>query len=229
MKRFKQFALALSLLTCVLNTTAQDTQRYTAPTNTVQLGFNHGSYRQEGYPNLKSDFGFSFTTYHSYWLFKPGNHRCQLGIDVGWLDINYFNYKVNTRTLDGLLIHNTFHQGDIGIQGGLGINFNITRDIRLHVRVCYNPSFSGIMQSSKLHGAFGNYALAGLQLTWKRIGLGVDARFGAAKYKKISLFEDDEDYDHGEDLGLTTPGVAQSDRHIKTNLVSLRSCIVFNF
>lgn len=231
MKSFKLFALILALLLGSSHTQAQDDQHYTAPSKSIQFGFNYGSYRQQGYPNLKSDYGFSLTAYHSYWLYKPGNGRFRLGIDVAWVDLNYYNYKVNTTTLDGMTFHTSFHQGDIGIQGGIGMNFNITRDVRLHFRTCYNPAFSGIIQSSKIHGAFGNYGLCGLQLTWKHIGLGIDFRYGSAKYKNFSIFEDDENESYAEDadINVTVPGTVETSGHIKTKLFSIRSNIVFNF
>lgn len=94
---------------------------YTAPSKSIQLSFDYGKFSQKGFPALKSDFGFAFSVYHSYWLWKPRSHRFQLGIDVAWTDINYYNYKINLRTFDGYTTRYTMHSGDIGLQVGCGV------------------------------------------------------------------------------------------------------------
>jgi len=205
-----------------LSSQAQEDERYTTPSQSLHFAFNYGNFGQENFPTLSSDIGAAFTVYHSYWLFKPRSHRFQLGIDVAWFDVNYYNYKVNMHTFEGSDVKYTMHQGDAGIQAGVGVNFCITRDLRLHWRVCYNPAFSGVYQNESFQGAFANYCVTGLSLTWKCIGLGIDARFGAVKYKELDFFDfmEDDDDAFADDI---------KPKRIGTNLMSLRTSLVFSF
>lgn len=204
---------------------------YTAPSKSIQLSFDYAKFSQKGFPALKSDFGFAFSVYHSYWLWKPRSHRFQLGIDVAWTDINYYNYKINLRTFDGYTTRYTMHSGDIGLQVGCGVNFNITRDIRLHARACYNPAFAGLYNNDSFQGAFANYGVAGVSLSWKHIGLGIDARFGGAKYKDVvaDIIGEEEDDDSIGDPVINRPGSSADGSRISTKLFSLRTSLVFTF
>lgn len=186
---------------------------YSAPTKSVQISFLYGNIEQTGIPSLKSDIGFSFSTYHSYWLYKTNSHRFQLGIDVAWFDANYYNYKINRRNFEGSTSRYMMHQADLGLDLGAGINYSITQDLRLHGRICYNPAYSFIYQNETFQGAFANYGVLGLALSWKFIGIGIEGRFGGAKYNDIVIYED----------------LFESKERTNTKLTSLQTSLVFNF
>ena len=228
MKKLNAIALALFLMTS-LGIKAQNADLYRSPKLSILAGFNYGHYKQEGYPSLKSNLGGSLSLYNSFWIVKPGTQRFKLGIEAGWIDVDYYDYKVNMQTFEGAVYRYNFQQFDIGMQAGLCADFHITRDIRLHARACYNPALSGIKIKDDLNYAFANYGVAGISVSWKHFGVGLDMKFGKAKYKNIDYEEGDENYIVDDENGTTVPGTINGGGKLSVKLTSLRTSIVFSF
>ena len=208
---------------------------YKAPKKYLQAAFNYGKFEQEGFPSLHSDLGGSLTLSQSLWFLKPRSQRFKLGIDFGWLDLDYNYFKVKMISEQGGYFRYTFHQGNIGVLAGLGADFHITKSLRIHGRVCYNPALSCDYINEEINYGFASCFATGLMLTWKHIGLGIDFKFGKSKYKNMDSVDDvdDEDYEndeiYNESNGLELPGTFGSRESTKVNLFSVRSSIVFTF
>lgn len=229
MKRLRAIAIGLLILAS-LGAKAQSKDVYRSPKTSVWVGFNSGHYKQDGYPSLKSNIGGSVMLNSSFWIIKPGNQRFKLGIEAGWLDLNYYDYKVNMQTFEGGVYRYKFQQFDLGMQAGLCADYHITRDIRLHARACYNPAYSGIKVKDDLNYAFANYGTAGISISWKHFGVGFDVKFGKAKYKNIDYEEGDEGHIvEGDEMGSTVPGTINGGEKLPVKLTSLRTSIVFSF
>ena len=215
-----------------LGSAGQDSFTYKAPKKYLQAAFNYGKFEQEGFPSLHSDLGGSLTLSQSLWFLKPRSQRFKLGIDFGWLDLDYNYFTVKMISEQGGYFRYTFHQGNIGVLAGLGADFHITKSLRIHGRVCYNPALSCDYINEEINYGFASCFATGLMLTWKHIGLGIDFKFGKSKYKNMDSV-DDEDYEndeiYNESNGLELPGTFGSRESTKVNLFSVRSSIVFTF
>ena len=215
-----------------LGSAGQDSFTYKAPKKYLQAAFNYGKFEQEGFPSLHSDLGGSLTLSQSLWFLKPRSQRFKLGIDFGWLDLDYNYFKVKMISEQGGYFRYTFHQGNIGVLAGLGADFHITKSLRIHGRVCYNPALSCDYINEEINYGFASCFATGLMLTWKHIGLGIDFKFGKSKYKNMDSV-DDEDYEndeiYNESNGLELPGTFGSRESTKVNLFSVRSSLVFTF
>lgn len=228
MRKISIIAIILSAIAS-LGVKAQNADVYRSPKLTILAGFNSSHYKQECYPSLKSNLGGSLTLYNSFWIVKPGTQRFKLGIEAGWIDVDYCDYKVNMQTFEGAVYRYKFQQFDVGMLAGLCADFHITRDIRLHARACYNPALSGIKIKDDLNYAFANYGTAGISISWKHFGVGFDMKFGKAKYKNIDYEEGDEDYIVDDGNTSTVPGAINSGDKLPVKLTSLRTSIVFSF
>lgn len=197
----------------------------------TSIGFVQTTMKQDGLPDLKSNWGLSLTKSHSYYIGKPlAGGRLRLGVDVAFTDINYTNYKIDWRfptdyweyaSPDDNEWPSTIHELEIGIQAGLGVNYSITRLLNLHATARYVPCFAGMYDGDDFSGAFGNFGVAGLTVNYGMIGLGLEYRFGGAKYKSL-LSLSDLDSEEGE-------SVRDSDRKIKTTFSGLRALVVLHF
>lgn len=199
-------------------------------TGGTSIGFVQTTMKQDGLPDLKSNWGVSLTKSKSYYIGKPMvGGRLRLGVDVAFTDINYTNYKIDWRfptdyweygSPDNFDRPTTIHEFEIGIQAGLGVNYSITRLLNLHATARYVPCFAGMYDGDDFSGAFGNFGVAGLTVNYGMIGLGIEYRFGRAKYKSLVSLSDDDEYDEGW---------RDSDRKIKTTFSGLRALVVFHF
>lgn len=200
------------------------TIHYQPVTSFTNLGFINTRMRQDGFPKLKSNFGLSLEKGHSYYLWKPMNGRLGLGIDAVWTALNYTNYKINMLTQSGDMDNYSIHEMEVGLQAGLGVNFCITKHLGVHLSGRYFPCYSMLYDGDRFQGAFGNFGIASLSVNYRFIGLGIEARFGRAKYKNI-LDLDPEDYDLDYDEGAPIEG----NKKIKTTFTGFCAFVVFHF
>lgn len=167
-----------------------------APSRFTNVGFAYTNMKQGSSSSVHSDLGFSLSKATTYYLHKPIAGKLLFGIEAVWTDLTYSNYKVNYISLAFPEDNETrtIHTLDYTLQGGLGINYAIVKDVNLHAYARYAPGFSGIYHDSTLMGGFLNSADFGLIANWKFIGLGVDYRFGQSKHKSIlPQFDFDDD------------------------------------
>ena len=142
--------------------------------------------------------------------FAPIAGRLRFGIEAAWTDLNYSNYKVNyISMLDPERNESvTIHAAEITIQAGLGINFNICRHSSLHAYFRYAPGVSMMYDSDTFNGGFLNSATGGLLINYRKIGLGVDWRFGTARHKNIlGDFTDQDDDSANEKVKVKFNGI----------------------
>lgn len=192
-----------------------------ARTRFTNIGFSAITMKQEGQPKLKSDIGVNLTKGATYYLHKPIAHRLRFGIEAVWADITYSNYKVTYVDLDNPEYNDktNMHGLEISMQVGPAVNFNVHRNSELHGYFRYAPSFSGFYNGDEFEAGFANFFVGGASISWKCIGVGVEARFGSAKYKSYFSSSDEGDFLEG----LSKPG------KIKTNFSGCRAYVTFRF
>lgn len=173
-----------------------------------------------------SNFGFSLTTGTQYlWPRSEGwaGNRIKVGVDARWFDVSYINYKKNIK-VNGTEIKTTRfddyyddeekdygrHQLHLGV--GVGPTVSIApfgnsdgqvRFLRANLYAHFNPSASAVLYKDPDGDTHASWAFVpaldyGLNIQWRFITLGVEARWGKAKYNSlISDDEDDWDYEDG--------------------------------
>ncbi len=138
MHYLRKFTISIALLIS-FGIGAQNPETFKSPKKYLQIGFNFGKFEQEGLAPLHSDIGASLTMFHSFWILKPGTQRFKLGIEASWCDFDYNRYKVNMASEQDGSHSYTFHQGNIGAQIGLGVDFHFNHNAVAttpHFRLC---------------------------------------------------------------------------------------------
>lgn len=219
MEKFKTIIFSIVSLCSISFANANDSSQFHTPTKHISIGYDLTRLTQEGFPALDNYLGVSFTYNKSYYFVKPFKQRLKIGLDVAWVDLHYANYKVNFQTLEGATFKYNIHTADVGVQLGLGLNFNFTNDLSIHAKACYNPTLSGALQELHFGGAFAHYGVAGLTLTYKKIGIGVGVRFGNTTYHEYDIgLLDEEDSEAKTDIFTNRPGIITEEgvSHFKT-------------
>ena len=228
MARLRVLWLFAALCT-FLTVRAQDAAVYKSPRRTLQLGFDYGHFKPQGGPSLHSDLGGARALGSSFWVYKPSDQRFKLGIDVMWLDFDYCHYQVNMTTFQGGVVHYDFHQGALGVQAGLGGDFHLTRDWRAHIRVAYNPAFACEYVDDDLNVAFASSLAAGLFVTWRHVGLGLDMKFGKGRFKNVDPDDDSDVPEVDNEYTVSLPGTVRGSERMPVHLSMLRASLVFTF
>ena len=93
-------------------------------------------------PELKSNYGASFTVGRTFFLHKkPIGGFLRLGIDATWLDVNYTNYKIKHITYWGTNRYE-YHQGDLSVHIGPSITLTPTKKLYVHGYFRYVPTLT---------------------------------------------------------------------------------------
>lgn len=236
MCKAKYFLLHVMLLcTAIMAFAADDesaSQQFYTPKKQMSVGYDMAQMKQDVFPALNNYIGVSYTVYKSYYLFKPFKQRLKIGIDVAWADLHYANYKINYHTVDGLDLRYSYHTADVGVQVGIGLNVNLSRNWNLHARACYNPTLLGALQQMDIRGAFAHFGTAGLTITYKHIGVGLGIRFGNPAYRKFDLgLLDEEDISNSEDSDVfgQFPGMASEQDIIRFKNFQLNAAFIYAF
>lgn len=232
-----RFILLSALLSCVAALSAADnccstSQQYYTPKKQMHFCAELSQLTQENYPTLNNYIGASYLMYCSYYFIKPMNQRLKIGLDVAWGDLHYANYKINYQTIEGAVFRYDFHTADIGVQVGVGVNFNLTRNWNLHARACYNPTLTGSFQEFHVRGAFVHYGTAGLTLTYRKFGVGVGVRFGNPAYREYDLgLLDEMELGSDGDSGLIShrPGMVSDSEVIPFKSFQLNASLIYAF
>lgn len=213
-------SLILILLLPPLCVTAQE-NIWKAPSKFNNIGFCYTTMSQKDSPDIKSNFGISFNTTRTYYLHKPIAGRLRFGIEIVWCDLTYSNYKVNyISMLNPADSHReTFHVIDYTLQAGVAINFNINSKSSLHGYFRYSPGCTAMHDGDNFKGGFFNGASGGALINYRKIGAGIECRFGQSRIKNISLLPEDSEPNVDE-----TP-----ESKVKTNINGLRAYISFLF
>ncbi len=225
------------LLVCSETTRAGDREStgFKFPKNFVNIGFIHSNLSQPEFPSLRSNWGVALNTTRSYWIGKPIAGKLRLGIDVSWLDLNYTNYKVDMLTFDGYHDNFDVHEIELGLQTGIGAYWALPKSSGIHVFAHYNPCYSASYRGDDdIKGSFGNFLVAGLAVNWKKLGLGIEYRWGKAKYDSVvdKFIDDEEDdyyYDDEDNYNPSHYGKPNASGKIPTTISGFRAFVSLSF
>lgn len=187
--------------------------------------FNFGYVKQsltskDDYGKYKSDFGVSINWGKTWYLHKkPIAKMIKIGLDWSWMDFNYVKYSSMADELygeydwdnygdyyeeDGEEFNIGCHQLEYGMQIGPSITINPVHDLKIATYVRFQPSFSALILDEEAYYGFVPFINFGMSVSWKAISVGVEGRWGSAKYHGISVDEEgignDDDYDYSDYL-----------------------------
>lgn len=194
-----------------------------------KLSYNFSQTQQAGRALEKAKFGFGLTSGQT-WLFpkQPVAGMLKFGFDVNYFDIQVAKYhspgsafnipddffnKDEENSFDNL--------GRWGLQLGiLGVGPNVSiapfssmdngaRFLRASLYFHYQPTLGAYLVSEDgdvdAAYAYCNIFQLGGQITWKFIGLGIEANWGSGKFKNLIEkfgYDDDEEKPIRDELGL---------------------------
>lgn len=175
--------------------------------------------------DLKSKFGVAMHFSNTYLLHnKPLFGMIRFGIDAIWTDITYVKYK--SELLDFGDYTESFDRQQVDIGMGIGPSVNIApfasynnglRFLRASLYFHATPSASIMVMDDESNAAFNVFMNLGLKISYRRLGFGIEGRWGSAKY---DLYEPEEDeYD----------GYYSESTKSKLKTSSLRAFISLNF
>lgn len=156
----------------------------------INLGFINTTLSQDGMPDLKSDYGASFTTGRTFYLHKPICGFLRFGIDVTWFDLNYTNYKIKHITYLGTDNYQ-YHQGEVSMHIGPSITIRPVGKLNIHGYIRYAPSFSALYTDDAFYGNYATFFVGGVSISYGAIGLGFETRFGDCEYKEFGADNDE--------------------------------------
>lgn len=180
-----------------------------------------------------SDYAFALTMGRTYYLHrKPILNMIKFGIDWTYLDINYANYgKIKNYDFD----NNDYplesypdeqeddinigrHQFEYAMQVGPSVTVNPINHLKVNAYFRYAPSFSGILIDDEFSCNYASFFVTGAAISYKVISVGIESRWGKAKYKNFSIDDFNE-----EDMDVDNPEwndvISKSKRKFKTNSV----------
>lgn len=192
-----------------------------------KLSYNFSETAIEGTAVEKSQYGFGLTTGRT-WLFpkEPVAGMLKFGFDLNYFDIQVAKYNSaygGFNIPDGMIEEgeDDFNIGRWSLQlGVLGIGPNVSiapfskmsnaaRFLKASVYFHYQPTVGAYMASEDgdidASYAYCNIFQLGGQITWKFIGVGVEANWGSGKFKPVlAEFAGDmiDDSSLREELGL---------------------------
>ena len=166
---------------------------------------------------LKSDFGAAIVWGKTYYLHKkPLAGMIKFGIDWSWMDLNYAQYKVEAYDYDtDELYSEKAHQLEYGMQIGPSVTINPVHHLEVSAYFRVTPSYSMMYLDDSFNSNFALFYSFGGSVAWKVISVGVEGRWGQAKYNGVSL----------EDADLE--GISSTKTKLKTN--SVRFYVGFRF
>lgn len=163
-------------------------------TKYYNIGFINAVMSQDEMPDLKTNFGASFTTGKTYYITNPLAGFLRVGVDVTWFDLDYTNYKIKHITDAGTEQYQ-YHQGDVSVQVGPSLTVRAFNALYLHGYFRYAPTYSILKAKDTLYGNYAGYYVGGGSISIKRIGLGFETRFGKTEYNVINLSKENESDD----------------------------------
>lgn len=154
---------------------------------------------------LESDFGASLSWGKTYYLHrKPLFGMLKFGLDWSWMDINYAKSAIEmfdeSSSED---FSSDVHQAEIGMQFGLSVTVNPVHHLKIGGYFRVTPSYSLLYMDETVHHHYVTFCNAGCTLAWKVVSLGVEWRWGTAKYDGLKFDESAFDEDDLTDGDLT--------------------------
>lgn len=178
-----------------------------------QIGYTNQTLTHQDVPGLewKSDFGVSLAMGKTFYLHKkPLFNMLKFGLNATWFDVSYAKYS-QPKGWEEPSDPSDFEEGeadfDLGAHQaeiGLGIGPSITVNPIDHLKVSgyfhFIPSGSILVLNDEINASYvSNFAVGGA-ISYKAISLGVESRWGKAKYNSFSVDEDAIDNPDIEDF-----------------------------
>lgn len=183
----------------------------------------------------KSDFGVSLGFGRTYYLHKkPLFNILKFGLDATWLDISYAKYSQSegwVEPTDPEEDSDDFdlgvHQVEFGLHVGPSITLNPANHLKLNGYFHFIPSASIVIMNDEANANYvSNFAVGG-SIAYKAFSLGIESRWGKAKYNSFFVNEDVVDTDDTENDFDVNNTLLSSKNHLKTN--SLRFYLILRF
>lgn len=156
---------------------------------------NHTVYNIPVDAESKSDFGVSLSSGKTYYLHKkPIVGMIKFGLDWTWLDINYAKSTletINPDTGETYIISSSMHQAEIGMQFGPSVTVNPIHHLKVSGYFRFAPSYSLLYMNETFYHNYVSMWNAGFAVAWKVISMGVEWRWGTAKYNGLTFGESD--------------------------------------
>lgn len=210
------------------------------------IGYMNQTLTHQDIPGLewKSDFGVSLNLGRTFYLHKkPLFNMLKFGLDVTWMDVSYAKYSAPEGWVEepsapvepeypdeddeDIDIDLGMHQVEFGLHIGPSITLNPVNHLKVSTYFHFIPSGSVVILNDEANASYvSNFAIGGA-IAYKAISLGIESRWGKAKYNSFSVDEDAVDVDDmEEDFDVDNVLVSGKNR-MKTK--SLRFYLIFRF
>lgn len=152
------------------------------------------SIKPEGAEKLKSKFGITLNRGRNiYFHKKPIGNVLKFGIEYG-VEVSYANYKdVNVyewnEVYHGMELNNvSAHQVDAGVFLGPTVTVNPVSKLKVKVYFHFVPSYDLLIIDDQRYSNFVPYFSYGGEVSYGRLGIGIEGRTGQAKIKEKNKF-----------------------------------------
>ena len=192
------------------------------------IGYAMNHWKPKDVSAFSPNYGANLSINKTYFVHKnPIAGFLKFGVDATWMDITYINYTASPDWSDFIGYDPDFdygndnldqpnlgsHQIDLALGVGLSATFapffrqdNSLNQLKAKVYCHFLPSFSMMLISepddTRFNYAFVPYVTAGIQISWKAIGIFLEGRWGSGNYKIGGLNDDDNYYDDNSVPGL---------------------------
>lgn len=140
-----------------------------------------------------SEMGFSLSRGRVIYVHKkPVAGMLKFGIDLG-LDVSYSKYKEKDRgAYDRSLYVDDeedeslgLHSIDVGLAVGPSVTINPVSKLKVKAFFHVVPSYSMLIVEDDAHHSYKTAFTYGGEVTWSRVGIGIEGYTGTAKYKSV--------------------------------------------
>jgi len=205
-----------------------------------QIGYMNQTLTNQDIPDLKwkSDFGVSLSFGRTFYLHKkPLFNMLKFGLDATWMDISYAKYSQpegwvepseSSEQVDPSEdIDLGVHQVEFGLHVGPSITLNPVNHLKISGYFHFIPSGSIIIMNDEANASYvTNFAVGGA-IAYKAISLGIESRWGKAKYSSFSVDENAADFEEMEEDFNVDDVLVTGKNRMKTK--SLRFFLTFRF
>lgn len=177
--------LFLSLFVSAVATTAMATDDYSdmrSRSSYINIGFGYNTFEMGDFPEIKSNYGGTFTVGNSYYFHnKPIGGHFLIGLDATWCDLNFAEYDLIYIGKQENFNYELY-QATAAMQVGPSITYQANPNFKIHGYFRYAPGYSVMMLDDDYYGGFSSAFVGGGAIAFKAIGVGIEARFGECEY-----------------------------------------------
>lgn len=216
------------------------------------IGYNIQTLTHQDIPDMKwnSQYALSVNMGRTFYLHKkPLAGMMKFGIDWTYFDYVFAKYKDNQETADEEIDNSNTEsnipgyypgifgssgkdeidlgvmQMDLGMHLGPSFTINPVGDLMINTYFHFIPSVSFVFLNDEINYNFVPFWSYGGAIAWKAISLGVEYRWGKAKYKSLSMDEEAMDSEEDFDLSNIEDVFKKGNNRLKTG--SLRIYLSF--